>query len=196
LPARAIAFRTHEWYNLYLWRVALRALQARCGAYKAVSERRRRTGACRARSTAKGPGSREVGHCPPIMRFRIQLEVAPPAAHELFRLRPSDAERGEAHRLINRTRPRNLARPRSRLVLAARSNAAVPYLQSIPASVVPPTISLLVASHRAPSRRGRLAHLAGGWRTRDDGLDCASTAGRYRADVGRGCGFGVNRHTV
>ncbi len=53
------------------------------------------------------------------MKFSTQLEAVAPAANRLSRPRQSELECGEADRLTNRNRPRDLMRPRSRLVRAS-----------------------------------------------------------------------------
>ena len=111
----------------------------------------------------------------------IQLEAVSPAADKLFHNRPIAEECGGADRITNSHRPRDLARPRSRVFRAALGpaprpvtfscNQVTPHYLSIPASPVPLTLPTLArpAGHR-PGRDFRVR--------KERGLDYAGTAGR------------------
>ncbi len=106
------------------------------------------------------------------MRFSTQLKAVPPAANRLFRLCPIELERGEADRLTNYNRPRDPARPRTRLFQASRNLAALHFL---PVPIYPLPFAL--------------GHVDGATFERDlyvreqGGGDCERTAGRTVADV-------------
>ncbi|HEY0069270.1 MAG TPA: hypothetical protein VGE04_04795 [Chloroflexia bacterium] len=111
----------------------------------------------------------------------IQLEAVSPAANKLFHKYPVAEECGRADRITNRNRPRDLARPRSRVFRASLGptsqpvtsscSQATPHYLSIPASPVP--FALTTLARPAGHRSGR------DLRVRNErGLDYAGTAGR------------------
>lgn len=128
------------------------------------------------------------------MIFSTQLEAVPPAADRLCRQRQFEVAQAKAGKLTNRTRPRDLSRPRSRLASASSRNHTLHSSPFVQPSPVLADLSTSVSDYALTSSSMCVGHVVARYGGMENGL---RLVGRGSKRVGMSMWIcGVNRHAV